>query len=680
MKRLLWLTVAYFAVLCAIAGSAPAAEFKAGEMEIYPTFNAAGIEIPYTGDDEGRVTGEMAWREAGDAEWRNGVDMTVDREKRFFWASIWPLEEATPIEVKVVFNDAGGAEVAVIDGAATTRRMILDGSGAVYHVAPGGDDANPGTKDKPFATIAKAAAVVKAGDTVYAATGVYREGGLLSGLKGEEGKPIVFAAAEGAAPVIDGSAEIAEGDGGWRELEGGTFVRDFEPETGYAGYAAQDGYRMFLYRDLEEFKGDIYGAKRAWHYDADGRKLHVRTGDGSSPSEHTYNIALHEWGANLGGSSNVVLRGFEIRYFGAGGVFLSDGSRGCVVLGNSIHNVPAGVFLKGEATRDNAIWRNEIYEKGLVDFSWEAIKASEYARQGVTGYAGRGTSVCHNTIHGFFDGIAPVSWKHPDELIWNRDFDIMFNEIRNTGDDAIEIDGGGVNMRIHGNAMRNVFAAISLAPVERGPLYCTRNHATYYMLMFKLNVGGCTSLGWAYSYHNSGYSLIDSLNARMYGGIAISLPPRRTIPITNKVFKNNAFISNIYGVRCASPGTYFDANCYWHVPGDRPLVFTREVEGEDGEWATVSHPSIEEFREVTGHERHGLYADPQFSATQGLGGVVWSNYIPTPFSAHPQVGDMSEGDLRLKGTSPCIDAGVVIRGINEDFAGKAPDIGAFEAR
>jgi hypothetical protein len=92
----------------------------------------------------------------------------------------------------------------------------------------------------------------------------------------------------------------------------------------------------------------------------------------------------------------------------------------------------------------------------------------------------------------------------------------------------------------------------------------------------------------------------------------------------------------------------------------------------------VSHPSIEEFREVTGHERHGLYADPQFRATPGLGGVVWSNYIPTPFGQQPQVEDMSAGDLRLKEASPCIDAGIVIRGVNEDFAGKAPDIGAYE--
>jgi hypothetical protein len=37
------------------------------------------------------------------------------------------------------------------------------------------------------------------------------------------------------------------------------------------------------------------------------------------------------------------------------------------------------------------------------------------------------------------------------------------------------------------------------------------------------------------------------------------------------------------------------------------------------------------------------------------------------------------GDLRLRPDSPCIDRGVILRGINEDYRGRAPDIGAFES-
>jgi hypothetical protein len=36
-------------------------------------------------------------------------------------------------------------------------------------------------------------------------------------------------------------------------------------------------------------------------------------------------------------------------------------------------------------------------------------------------------------------------------------------------------------------------------------------------------------------------------------------------------------------------------------------------------------------------------------------------------------------DFRLKPGSPAIDAGVVLPTINDDFSGKAPDIGAYES-
>ena len=45
--------------------------------------------------------------------------------------------------------------------------------GAVYYVATDGKDGNAGSKDKPFATLNKANAVVAAGDTVWIRGGVY---------------------------------------------------------------------------------------------------------------------------------------------------------------------------------------------------------------------------------------------------------------------------------------------------------------------------------------------------------------------------------------------------------------------------------------------------------------------------------------------------------------------------
>ena len=48
------------------------------------------------------------------------------------------------------------------------------GAGSTYCVAPDGDDAAPGSFDQPWATLAKAAATIAAGDTVYVRGGLYR--------------------------------------------------------------------------------------------------------------------------------------------------------------------------------------------------------------------------------------------------------------------------------------------------------------------------------------------------------------------------------------------------------------------------------------------------------------------------------------------------------------------------
>ena len=670
MKSAAYLVVvAFLAGTCGLAHAGDVVE--PGEMELYPTPLAIGIEIPYSGDDDGDAAAEFVWRRAGESGWHNGVDMTIDRERRFIHASIWPLEQGETIEVRVTFADEDAA--LTIEGEVTTRTLVLENSaGAVYYVSPGGDDAGPGSKEAPFRTLAHAASLVEAGDTVYATSGVYYEGDLFAGLEGEADRPIIFAAAEGEKPIIDGSVTIEKGSDwdGWGE---GPFMY-VDPETSFVGYLTQDGKRMFYYGSSREFGDDTLEAGRSWHYDPFERHLFVRTGDESAPADHEYKVAVYPTAALLSGSKYVVVKGFEIRYFGFAGVRISGGAVGNVITDCFIHSCAAGVFMRGEDTRDNSIWNNRFLEKGLMDAPWGSIKASEYPRQGTRVKAGRGTSICYNDIDGYFDAVEADSWNSPEAFGINRDFDMMYNTIRNTGDDAFEPDGGGVNMRMHGNSIRNCFVAISLAPVERGPVYCTYNDMTYYFLMFKMNVGGCTSLGPAYVYHNSGYSLA---KGQAYGGVCISYPGRGSIPLANKVFMNNALVGKDMGVRAGREGSTFDYNCY-SDDGSRRLSFSWDI-FENGRYKeSLSMLSLDEFRAKTGQEEHGFYADPLFVDTTGMGAVPWGRYNAARFSENPQAQDMSEGDMRLQPGSPCIDAGILIRGVNDDFEGAAPDIGAYE--
>ncbi|MBN2290081.1 MAG: right-handed parallel beta-helix repeat-containing protein [Candidatus Glassbacteria bacterium] len=620
----------------------------------------------------------------GEKSWRNGVDLTVSVGQRLAWGSIWPLEQGTEVEVVVDFHGPGAGKT--LTGTACTREMVLEPlGGRDFHVSPGGSDDAAGTREHPFRTLARASSAARPGDIVHVLEGTYHEGNLFAALQGTPDKPIVIAAGEGQKPVMDGSVEIAKGEGGWKKVAEGVYAIELTTPTGYAGYAAQDGLRMFWSKTLQNLMQGCLERKerdgirklpieRSWFFDKENSLLYVRPGDGLHPAEHGYKVAVYEYAALLSGSRNVVLRGFEIRFYGESAVHLEEGAQGCVIYGNLIHHAQRGVTFEDSLTADNAVWHNEIFEKGLLDYTWTTIKASEYGRQALDGAAGRGNSFCYNEIHGYFDAVAPAFWGNWGRFHFNRDMDIMYNRMYNIGDDAIEVEGGGLNVRVHGNTMRNVFSAISLAPIENGPIYVTRNDASYLMLMFKLNVGNCTSLGWTYCYHNSGYCLT---RGDQYGGTAVSFPSAGSIPISHKVFKNNAFICDGMGLRLANQRYDIDYNCYGSVPGQGPVVFRWEAE-TGGKWKSSDYTLIDEFSAATGRETHGLAADPGFAATDGLGAEARIFYADAAFNHYTQLKDINSGSLQLSAESPCVDKGAVIRGINEDFQGKAPDIGAFE--
>ena len=654
-------------------------------LELYPTFSAIGLEINYPAGSAVDTAASFRWRKAGERQWRNGVDLTVSTEQRLAWGSIWPLEQGTEVEVQVDFSNSAGYKP--LARAVRTREMVLAPQGGrTFYVSPSGSDDAPGSREKPFRTLAHASSTAGPGDIVLALEGTYHEGNLFAALQGSCEKPVVFAAAEGEKPVLDGSVEIAKGSGGWEKVADGIYALDFTPPTGYAGYVAQDELRMFWSKTLQNLMQGFLEKKerretvklpleRSWFFDKENSRLYVRPGDGLHPAEHCYKIAVQEYAALLSGSRNVVVRGFEMRYYGESAVHLEKGAQGCVIYGNLIHHAQCGVTFTDSLTCDNAVWNNEIYEKGLLDYTWSTIKASEYGRQGIDGAAGRGNSFCYNEIHGYFDAVAPAFWANWGRFHFNRDMDIMYNLMYNIGDDAVEVEGGGVNVRVHANTMRNVFSAISLAPIENGPIYVTRNDASYLMLMFKLNVGGCKSLGWTYCYHNSGYSLTWG---DQYGGTAVSFPSAGSIPIDHKVFKNNIFLCDGMGLRYANERYEIDYNCYSSVPGQEPVVFLWEVES-GGKWKGSRYDSLERFSAATGRETHGLVADPGFIATDGLGAEERLFYGDVPFNHYPQLDNINSGDLHLSSGSPCIDGGVVLRGINEDFRGDKPDIGAFES-
>jgi len=124
--------------------------------------------------------------------------------------------------------------------------LTLSGAQArTFHVAPGGDDANPGTTDSPLRTMQKAAEVARAGDTVLVRGGVYR-GHVFLRFSGEPEKPVVFRNAPGERPVLDGEGKgriELQSEHGWQKPVGWVVVEGFEMRNGWDGISENFFYR-----------------------------------------------------------------------------------------------------------------------------------------------------------------------------------------------------------------------------------------------------------------------------------------------------------------------------------------------------------------------------------------------------------------------------------------------------
>jgi hypothetical protein len=93
---------------------------------------------------------------------------------------------------------------------------------ADYYVSNDGHDDNPGTIDKPFKTIQRAANVIRAGDVCYVREGIYRETVRVS-RKGKKGFPIRFVAMPGEKVILDGREPVM---GSWKKHNNGLYFID----------------------------------------------------------------------------------------------------------------------------------------------------------------------------------------------------------------------------------------------------------------------------------------------------------------------------------------------------------------------------------------------------------------------------------------------------------------------
>jgi hypothetical protein len=252
-----------------------------------------------------------------------------------------------------------------------------------------------------------------------------------------------------------------------------------------------------------------------------------------------------------------------------------------------------------------------------------------------------GHTVAHNSITNVADGISyPL-----------MNVDIFGNDIFDTSDDGIEADYGYANIRMWGNRIHNAtHNGISFQPQNGGPWFILRNQIVQNVESpFKFRTTDRfvllhnTIVNWGTAWPSDAMMCCNEEH------------------LMRSFSRNNLWIAvqggQIWG---------FDS-------------FTRDWRTDldyDGfDWGTAPNPFT--YGGVA-------YADlPSLSAASGLegsgirvakGSCFVTFNVPTapPSPVPPQV-------MTLRPDCNAVDAGQVLPGINDDFAGAAPDLGAYES-
>jgi hypothetical protein len=238
--------------------------------------------------------------------------------------------------------------------------------------------------------------------------------------------------------------------------------------------------------------------------------------------------------------------------------------------------------------------------------------------------------------------------------------DFYENDITNMGDNCIESDGGGRNMRVFRNRCANSASqGLSAQPIFGGPVYFIRN-VVY-------NGPGAGSLKFIST--PSGILVYQNT----FVG-EVSVPG----PAANEHFRNNLILAQ----RAAGPvftvGTftnYSSSDYNGFAPNAGATVSFQwaspPVEKRADYVATPvarDFETLAEYQKATGQDLHSRL----------VGYDVFVN-VPKPDMKDPQrVYDVRPLDFGLRKRSAAIDAGTLLPNVTDRFSGKAPDLGAIE--
>jgi len=649
MRTYIILSLLLFTVALEAASRTTSGEF----ITERPTLVSLGFEWHIDGDDNHNAAVSVFYRKKGEQAWKEGLPLLrLDHERinenalqyivpNMFAGSIFDLEPGTDYECRLVLADPEG-----VDGKAenivtvhTRPEPMPAAGGKVYHVYTPGFN---GQKQEPAFTGLQAAyytgsngadyfnsfpARVRAGDVILVHAGLYKDdrykyGGQLGTLS--SGTYFLTQSGTADKPIVikgagDGEA-IFDGDGAFNLFN-------------------------LMAANYNYFEG-----------------LTIR------------NTELAFWAGykNITGASGITIKNCKLENIGRGVYSDWSGSKDFYIADNTFVGKLRADILMGFSGRE-----------------WQAYP--EFGPKLVSEYAvklyGQGHVVAYNSIKQFHDGIDIATYGNPDGVPnaspykANPDrlpvsIDFYNNDVSNVEDNCIETDGGAHNIRVFRNrCFNNGNRGLSVQPMFGGPVYFIRN------IVYDAPEGGAMKLTASGAgivvYHNTFLAPVEPM----------------LLATSNLHFRNNLILGKsqnpaVFAIESNTNYTDSDYNGFrpnegaeysfeWSTP---PFSVRALFPGEMGALAMQQQNQLEaksrerrrfktlkEYSEATGQDRHSVLVDYDvFQKVTPPGPDLRTLYKTSDF------------DFQLRPGSAAVDAGLRLTGVNDDFTGRAPDLGALE--
>lgn len=637
------LAAAVFRVLAPEGGAEAQEATSLVAVEPTATMESIGILASYLGDDDQDAFARLLFRTSGAPAFETG-HVLVRLPGRRWAGSVLFLVPGTAYDIKVVVDDPDNPGPETLETTVHTRADAPPDPpppGVTFWVdAAVGSDSNPGTPELPFRTIQAGANAARAGDSVKVRPGVYTEQ-VAPPRGGSPDEPIWFQAA-GPGVILDGSDPALTTGAAWIRASSKLYWTPFAGDTRYVAIGDERLYDYQSLADLQAENGNIGlpGAIRGGFFvDRDRGRLYLITPDHTSPAGHQIHASIRPNAFRLDGISDTVVEGFTLRYFWSNAVVLRETARSWIRW-NTIHHCAGAVQVYNPGASQNVIERNAFRDTSVFEWPWDSVKGHTAEYSAISINHGFGNVVRWNSLEGSFNGIYSGIWEVSGEEI-ARDTDIYENRLNFHGDDSLELEWDQRNVRAWENRIVNPRNAISISPIQVGPVFLVRNLVQGYAWnALKVNNG---TPGYVFAYHNTARPASGAL----FPDAQAFTPP---LPFGNLVTRNNLWEANRYVIE------FMPTSTLGGVSLDFDDLFTHDIEGAGRfvKWFNVTYPDIAALRASGTIEPNGFEVEP-----------VYEN--------------PAEGDFTLIEGHPMIDAGVLIPGVNAgSFAGAAPDLGAFE--